>query len=918
MGNVFISELSIEALNLSVRSFNCLKRNNIKNVEQLLQLKEEDLIAFKNLGTKSLCEINDVISKISSGKFETRKSDTMLPYEYINKEKTLLDLVLEQDKIASQVLIYDENTHEYKDDLSIDDLNLSVRSFNALNNTPYSSVKKILQLKIETFNKIKNLGKKSKDEIVNKLRKVLEIVYSEETKENSVDDQIIKNILDEYNKCGILLNINIMRENIYMALKRNTKIINLEKNNEKLIYNKEFLDYIYNIDYFNKFIRTYLIKLISSKERVITLASIKKNLPKHLQGCEIISQNINSLVEEKQIEKYKDGYRIYYQNLMNYVDTIEDERKRYVLKRRFEGEKLSEIGNELNVTREWVRQIERKAIKEMPRIREDDYKSIFEKYDWPESLFLECYNENKLTYAYLNNRYIKGTLNIEMMLGDYDIEVDIRMKAERIIFKDYIIIGSSKVKKERSSILQYVLKTFCKEDVTCDELWDLYHMFLEDYGLDKNKEMLFTNRYFETALARSNEVLWKLRKKLRYYDTHQISSTEIIESLGLDQFKDVEYSTLKFFRDYNEVMELWDIRDEYELHNLMKKVISEDNEYNIKFNRMPNVEFGIADRDMQVLDVLLQTAPIEYKEISIIYEDTYGVRADTVQANFLKCIDEYLHEGIYSIDYDDLSIEETNTMKLNLVEDIYSIEKIRKLYINLFSNGDIKLITPYNLKKLGFRVNGSLIYSDKFLNAERCIKHKICKNDIFNSNLLDKGITTNQTYYCALQALKSNLQVIEFSPNQFINIRRLEGCGITKIKLKDYIDKVYDFIGSKVFTIKHLREKGFTNELDDLGFEDLFYGSILLSDSRFNYRRVGKQILLSTIGKSVTINDLIEHIVSKYRSIDIYDLMDYMKDRYGINVEKCKIQTMAKDIDLYYDSIMEKVYIDYDEYFEEV
>ena len=918
MGEFYIGELSIEKLNLSVRSINCLRCNNVKNVEQLLKLKEEDLISFRNLGSKSLYEIKEVISKILSGEIETIKSDIMLQYEYIDQEKTLLDLFLEIDRTVSKVLIYDKNIHEYKDDISIEELNLSVRSFNALSKTPYLSVKKILELKIDTFNKIKNLGKKSKDEIINKLIEVIDIVYSEETEENSVYNQIITDILDEYNECEVLVNINIMRENIYIALKRNNKIINLETDNEKLIYNKDFLDYLYNIDYFNSLVKKYLTKLISSKERMITLASIKKNLPKHLQVSEIINQNLNDLIKEKQIEKYKDGYRIYYQNLINYIDTLDDERKKYIFKSRLEGKTLNEIGEELNVTRERIRQIERKVIKEMPRIREDDYKIVFEKYDWSELLFIECYNETKLTYSYLNNKYIKGTLNIETILEDYDVDVDIRKRVERIIFKDYIIIGSSKIKKERSSILQYVLKTFCQEEVTYDELWDLYHMFLQDHGLDDNEEMLFTNRNIEAAAARNNRVLCKLRKKLRYYDTQQISSTEIIEVLGLNQLNNVEYSTLKFFRDYHDIMKLWDIRDEYELHNLMKKVITDDNEYNIKFNRMPNVEFGIADREMQVLDILLQSSPVDYKEISKIYEDIYGVRADTVQANLLKCIEEYLHDGVYNIDYDDLSTEEVNEMKLNLVDDVYSIERVREIYIKIFPQGDIKLITPYNLKKLGFKSNGSLIYSDKFLNAERCIKYKICENDIFDGNLLDKRITTNQTYYCALQALKSNLDVIEFSPNQFINIKRLESNGVTKVQLKDYIDKVYNFMGSKIFTIKYLRQKGFTHNLDNLGFDDLFYGSILLSDSRFSYRKLGNQILLSTKGRTVAINDLIEYIVSKYRSIDIYDLMDYMKDRYGISVEKSKIQTMAKDIDLYYDSIMEKVYIDYDEYFEEV
>lgn len=69
---------------------------------------------------------------------------------------------------------------------------------------------------------------------------------------------------------------------------------------------------------------------------------------------------------------------------------------------------------------------------------------------------------------------------------------------------------------------------------------------------------------------------------------------------------------------------------------------------------------------------------------------------------------------------------------------------------------------------------------------------------------------------------------------------------------------------------------------------------------------------------SLTMSDLIEQIVYDYRKIDIYDLIDFLRETYGIRSEKHKILEMIREKDLYYDEIMEKVYIDYDEYFEEI
>jgi len=52
-----VLEMTIEELDLSVRSFNCLKRVNINSVEDLVSKTEEDMIKVRNLGRKSLEEV---------------------------------------------------------------------------------------------------------------------------------------------------------------------------------------------------------------------------------------------------------------------------------------------------------------------------------------------------------------------------------------------------------------------------------------------------------------------------------------------------------------------------------------------------------------------------------------------------------------------------------------------------------------------------------------------------------------------------------------------------------------------------------------------------------------------------------------------------------------------------------------------
>ena len=52
-----VMKMSIEELDLSVRSFNCLKRANINTVEDLTNKTEEEMIKVRNLGRKSLEEV---------------------------------------------------------------------------------------------------------------------------------------------------------------------------------------------------------------------------------------------------------------------------------------------------------------------------------------------------------------------------------------------------------------------------------------------------------------------------------------------------------------------------------------------------------------------------------------------------------------------------------------------------------------------------------------------------------------------------------------------------------------------------------------------------------------------------------------------------------------------------------------------
>ena len=64
--------MTIEELDLSVRSYNCLKRAGINTVAELTRKTEEDMMKVRNLGKKSLQEVKE---KLAALNLSLRESD---------------------------------------------------------------------------------------------------------------------------------------------------------------------------------------------------------------------------------------------------------------------------------------------------------------------------------------------------------------------------------------------------------------------------------------------------------------------------------------------------------------------------------------------------------------------------------------------------------------------------------------------------------------------------------------------------------------------------------------------------------------------------------------------------------------------------------------------------------------------------
>ena len=452
-----------------------------------------------------------------------------------------------------------------------------------------------------------------------------------------------------------------------------------------------------------------------------------------------------------------------------------------------------------------------------------------------------------------------------------------------------------------------------------DDFSEMYHIWLDDLGLAENEKLRLDARTYENHLGESNYTLWHHGRSFRYYDIESTDFAELLEAIDFSVYNNMEISALKLHRDYADLMKEYDIRDEYEMHNLLKKIYPKE-ETNIKFGRMPNIEIGQADREQQVMDLLIQYSPITAEELSAKYEEAYGIKSATMLGGYMSSFDKYYFEGVYTITFDELPNNEYVKLKDILTEDCYSIEYIKHIYSREFPNSDIANINPFILKTLGFRVYSGYVISNSYSSATDFYNHLLTDNDIVDARDFNSFMRSNVSYTSVLYDLKAKREIVEFAPYQYINIRRLNEIGIKKEDLNEYCEVVTNTVyRNSFFTIKSLKKSGFSHTLDDLGFDDWFYASLLCEDrANFSYLRISNTKLFCRGNKQASIEDLLLSILIEQNKIDIFDLNELLEETYGIVFDRYKLLQHIEKAALYYDTIMETVYIDYDTYFEEI
>jgi hypothetical protein len=289
----------------------------------------------------------------------------------------------------------------------------------------------------------------------------------------------------------------------------------------------------------------------------------------------------------------------------------------------------------------------------------------------------------------------------------------------------------------------------------------------------------------------------------------------------------------------------------------------------------------------------------------------------------MAAFDEYYYEGMYTVSSDNLPYNEFSRMQAILSEDFYPMPEVKRLYSREFPDSDIASINPYTLKTLGFRVYAGYsgyIVRNTYPSGSAYFHELLTKDDLVDVRSKNRQICYIGTYEKELYDLRAAYEIVEYLPLRYINIRRLNSLGITKESFKDYCTQVATrYEKGEYFTPTSLYQDGFSHAIDDLGFDEWFSSSVLIEDrENFSYQRIGGTRILLRGKPNANLGGMLTWLLEQYQKVDFYDLMDLLKDRYGISLPREKLIEIIHGTELYYDTIMEAVYIDYDTYFEEI
>ncbi|MCR4929084.1 MAG: hypothetical protein K5988_03705 [Lachnospiraceae bacterium] len=908
------NDTPIELIGLSARSYNSLARSNRFLVGDLIKMSDEEITQLKYVGSKSIDEIIDFRNRIISGEFS----------EIINKS---IINCLDERSLSEEFaeVMFTDDDEQLRTDLSVKVLNNTPAKKGALLREGIDTLRKLSFAEESSIRNIKSIGN-AFDVIINELAKRM-IIYYPVNQSYETASKVSNMIGQEYSfeKFDNDAIVNAIRARVY---EYEDEIV---CDYDCVLGNRKLLTFIYRDDLVRKNVENYIIGILN--DSTMNYSEISDAAPKSL----VLSHRLDDIVFEMKtnniIEESEEGYRKYLPYLIDWIrEGLVKEDQRDIVRKRISGMTLEEIGEEYSVTRECIRQKEAKARKKFVRFQEERYIYWFENYSFTKEQFCEVFNLLPSSYdsvVYLSDISSRGDKkkekdkkSITEVIDDDNLSSSMIRRLRKAVANQFILINEEFVPIREKRIFENVLKNKHSDNsIRIEDLIEEYNETLDEYDIEFEKIDVNDNdevRRIEGIVSRLPNTIKREKKSYRYYLFENYDFKRFFESINFDDFKDMEISTQKIMVMYPELMEEYDIKACYELHDIIVKNEKIVSKYGVTRETAPNIMIGTASREEQVKRFIYKVAPISVEDFTKTYEEEYGVEAATVLGTYNDYFRPYVKEGrIIDVLQEPMRDDELFKMKSSLNLDFYFIEDVVKIYCELYPDGNKNKINHYNLKKLGFNVYSSYIINNKYNSVESYMENMILKGGI-DPKTIDRRLYSIQFYYNIKEKLRMDYEILEIDDGKFITYEKFKEKypNVSKEELKDFANKAVSFSNKDMFTVYSIRKDGFTHQLDQINETEMFYSGLIRSSKEVFFSRTKGDLFFSKTDKYVDRKVFLKYVINEIdkETIKIQELMNYLMDEYGVYIDRYDIPALIRRMGYFYSNdngIIYKLGIDY-------
>lgn len=348
------------------------------------------------------------------------------------------------------------------------------------------------------------------------------------------------------------------------------------------------------------------------------------------------------------------------------------------------------VAQKAHVTHRQCRLAYDEAMRNMPRLEEQQYLYLMETYVVDEPRFTRLTGLTNGSYRYLCHiRQQRGVRALDQY-GPDDPKLPISLRG-KLKGKDedqpspasnplnLVHVGDSYVRKSFRHVATELGKQLtATKAVTIGQFQREYQRVLSENHLATQALLSHpdNSQAFMQALGKTNSFLTPTKDSIRYYNFAAHDLSLIASMLRKEAQRNIECSTALLFDEHRALMDRLDIHNPNELHAVIKRVVHDYRLHAVAINKIPLITLGTAQRRDQVLAIIKELSPCSGDEIAIEYQERYGVNVNTVKSSYLRDFQAYRKDGRYEYRDTKLTDQQLESLRGLLVNDCHALSSI--------------------------------------------------------------------------------------------------------------------------------------------------------------------------------------------------------------------------------------------------